>query len=295
MIDLSGLSAFPLTPFDAAGRVDTEALAAGLQPLAEAGVDSIGLLGSTGCYAYLNREERRRAVEAAAGYLDGRIPLLVGIGALRTDDALQLARDAGDAGATVGLLAPMSYTQLTADEVYEHFATVARESSLPLCIYDNPGTTHFKFTPELVGRLSNVEGIIAVKSPATSANKPHLDQLRAATRIGFSLGYSGDWYCAEALLSGADTWYCVLAGLFPKSCMAIVRAAQQGDTAEVSRINGALEPVWALFRTHSSLRVMYAIAKHQGLSWAEPPKPILPLGPSAQKTVVEEIARLNLS
>jgi 4-hydroxy-tetrahydrodipicolinate synthase len=61
-----GLSAFPITPADEGGRVDTDALATLLGRLQAAGVDSVGLLGSTGTYAYLTRSERRRAVEAAA-------------------------------------------------------------------------------------------------------------------------------------------------------------------------------------------------------------------------------------
>ncbi len=64
-----GLSAFPITPADPHGHVDTDALVRLVQRLAAAEVDSIGLLGSTGTYAYLTRAERRRAVEAAAGCL----------------------------------------------------------------------------------------------------------------------------------------------------------------------------------------------------------------------------------
>jgi len=62
-----GLSAFPPTPADGDGRVHAEALARLVDRLCEAGVDSIGLLGSTGLYSYLGRDERRRAVRAAAG------------------------------------------------------------------------------------------------------------------------------------------------------------------------------------------------------------------------------------
>ena len=60
-----GLSAFPITPADADGRVDVEALQRLVKRLTDAGVDSIGLLGSTGSYPYLSRTERRRAIVAA--------------------------------------------------------------------------------------------------------------------------------------------------------------------------------------------------------------------------------------
>ena len=97
-----GLVAFPITPADAGGRVDAEALRALLGRLTDAGVDSIGLLGSTGSYPYLTREERRRAVEIAVACVGGRAPILVGVGALRTDEAVRLGQDAAGAGADVG-------------------------------------------------------------------------------------------------------------------------------------------------------------------------------------------------
>ena len=165
---LKGLSAFPITPADAEGRVEVDALRRLVASLCAAKVDSIGLLGSTGTYAYLSRIERRRALDAAIEEAGAQAPILVGVGALRTDDAVRLAEDAKAAGAAAGLLAPVSYTPLAEEEVFQHFATVARASGLPLCIYDNPGTTHFRFSPALVGRLSRLPGIIAVKSPARS-------------------------------------------------------------------------------------------------------------------------------
>ena len=105
-----GLSAFPITPSDADGRVDTDALRALVERLCKSDVDSIGLLGSTGIFAYLSRQERRTTVEAAVATANGRKPILVGVGALRTDTAVLLAKDAVAAGAAAGLLAAVSYT-----------------------------------------------------------------------------------------------------------------------------------------------------------------------------------------
>lgn len=296
MVHLKGLSAFPITPSNRDGQVDAGALRALLAPLIAAKVDSIGLLGSTGSYPYFSRDERRRAVQAATALADGRTPILVGVGALRTDDAIRLAQDARDAGAVAGLLAPVSYTPLTDDEVFEHFQTVARESKLPICIYDNPGTTHFRFTPALIGRLSHVDGIVAVKSPAldAAAVPGHVAELRAVVPNGFSLGYSADWNCTEALLAGGETWYSVLAGIFPKVCLDIVRAAASGDAAKARQLDARLQPVWQLLKTFSSLRVVYAIANLSGICAAEPPRPILPLPPDAQKKVGEVLAGMEL-
>jgi len=129
-----GLSAFSITPADRSGRVDTAALSRLVDRLVSARVGSVGLLGSTGTYMFLSREERRRAIEAAVEVTRGDMPLIVGVGALRTDDAVAHAQDAERAGASGLLLAPVSYTPLTEDEVFHHFATVAGATGLPLCI-----------------------------------------------------------------------------------------------------------------------------------------------------------------
>lgn len=284
-----GLSAFPITPADQAGRIDMVALRKLVARLASAGVDSIGLLGSTGTYMYLTIEERRRAVEAAIDEVAGRTPVIVGIGALRTDDAIRLAQDAKAIGAAAGLLSAASYTPLTDDEVFEHFSTVARESGLPIVIYDNPGTTHFRFTPELIGRLSNVPGIVAIKNPGWSAEDTgrNLAEQRRIAPKGFSIGCSGDWMATETLLAGADTWYSVLGGLLPNICLKLVRSAQKGEAAEARRLNGELAPIWNVFRQYSSLRVVYALAEQLDLCHSKPPPPILPLPESAKRQVAE--------
>lgn len=121
------------------------------------------VFGLNGHLCYLSRQERRRAAKAAAECLQGQVPLVVGIGTLRTNQAQDLARDAETAGADALLMAPVSYTPLTQDEAFEHYRAVTSTSGLPVCIYSNPGTTHFTFGSELLGRLSRLPTIRTVK------------------------------------------------------------------------------------------------------------------------------------
>ncbi len=289
-----GLSAFPLTPADEHGRVDVEALSRLIVRLDAAGVDSIGLLGSTGSYAYLSREERLRAVQAAVECLKGKRTLIVGAGALRTDEAFALAQDAEKAGADALLLAPVSYTPLTQEEAYHHFAAVAGSTALPLCIYNNPSTTHFTFGEELLVRLAYIPHILSVKMPLPSDMqfKAELERLRPRLGEGFAIGYSGDWGCAEALLQGADSWYSVIAGLLPVPAQRLFTAAKAGNKAEVQRLQAFFEPLWALFKTFGSYRVIYTAANLLSLTHRQPPLPIMPLGVSDTQRVEEALAKL---
>lgn len=118
----TGLSAFPLTPVDEQ-HIDEAAYALLVQRCAAAGADSITALGSTGSYAYLTRAERARVAQLTVQHADD-VPVIVGIGALRTQHVLQHAEDAQAAGASGVLLAPVSYQPLTCQDVYGLFEDV---------------------------------------------------------------------------------------------------------------------------------------------------------------------------
>ncbi|WP_245413818.1 dihydrodipicolinate synthase family protein [Fulvimarina endophytica] len=282
----SGLSAFPVTPADQDGRVDADALARTVERLVEVKVDSIGLLGSTGIYAYLSRTERRRAVEAAAECAKGRVPLIVGVGALRTDEALDLARDAEAAGADALLMAPVSYTPLTQDEAFEHYRIVAAASALPFCIYNNPGTTHFTFGIELLERLSALPTIRAVKMPLPASGDVAGELALLRARTDMSVGYSGDWGTADAMLAGADAFFSVLGGLLPRPVLALLRAGKAGDEREARRLDEELRPLWETFRAYGSLRVIYVLRDALGMEPAALPLPLRPLAPEARDRVL---------
>lgn len=289
-----GLSAFPLTPTDERGRVDTDTLGRLLERLCIARVNSVGLLGTTGIYAYLTRQERRRAVEAAVECIGARVPLVVGVGALRTDHAQELTRDAEAAGADALLMAPMSYTPLNQDEVYEHYRAVAAVTRLPLCIYNNPGTTHFSFSTDLLERLSGIATIRAVKMPLP-ADGDYAEELAVLrSRTGLAVGYSGDWGMADAMLAGADAFYSALGGILPVISQSLLRSATRGDAEEVRRIDGLLAPILEAFKTYGSLRVIYALLELLDLGTAQPPPPVLPLGPEARERVAEAVMPLQI-
>jgi 4-hydroxy-tetrahydrodipicolinate synthase len=271
----SGLSAFPITPLTPAGEIVATDLVRLVQRIEAGGADSIGLLGSTGTYMFISREQRRRAVAAAVGAATS-LPVMVGVGAMRTDDAQSLARDAATEGAAGLLMAPVSYTPLTEEEVFEHFLAVASASDLPLCIYSNPGTTNFTFRPEFVARLATIATVAAIKLPLPSSGDIPADlaAFRQAAP-GLSIGYSGDWGCKDALLAGADCWFSVAGGLFPERAAALTAAAMKGDREEADRHDSAFAGLWGLCKANGSLRLIYAAANMLGLTDAQPPRPLL--------------------
>ncbi|WP_138907016.1 dihydrodipicolinate synthase family protein [Streptomyces chryseus] len=266
----TGLSAFPLTPIPGNGSVDEKAFATLVNRLATAGVDSIGALGSTGSYAYLTREERAHVARVAVDNADG-VPVIVGVGALRTLQVLQAAEDAQNAGASGVLLAPVSYQPLTDDDVFGLYEEVTANLSIPLVVYDNPGTTHFTFTDELYARLARLPQVASIKIPSLPADtakaRARVEHLRRLLPDTVTVGISGDAAAARGLNAGCDAWYSVIGGTFPEPALALTRAAQTGQHERALEESQRLQPLWDLFTRHGgSLRVVAAAAAHLGLT-----------------------------
>ncbi|MNC05521.1 4-hydroxy-tetrahydrodipicolinate synthase [compost metagenome] len=274
-----GLSAFPLTPLDETGVNEQEFIPL-IERLVSAGVDSIGVLGSTGNYAYLTRAQRERVLQLAV-QAAGDTPVMTSISALRTLDVLHLAEDAQRAGAGAVLLAPVSYQPLTDEEVIHLYEQVSCNLSVPLCVYDNPNTTHFRFSDELHGRIAQLPNVGAIKIPGVPAGAEaaglRIENLRELVPSRVALGISGDPSAAAGIKAGCEVWFSVLGGLLPKTCLQLTRLVQAGREEEAEQISILLEPLWAVFRQYGSLRVASAIA--QQLGFISSPALLLPLLP----------------
>jgi len=295
----TGLSAFALTPIseDRDSGIDEAAYSHLIARLADARVDSIAALGSTGSYAYLNRVERRRAVELAVAAA-GDIPVIAGIGSTRTRDVLDHADDAQEAGAAALLLAPVSYQPLTEEEVYELFREVDRAVSVPVVVYDNPGTTHFTFSDDLHARIAVLPHVRSIKIPPVDGGPAALEERVAALRgkipADVTIGISGDYVAAEALNAGFDAWYSVLAGVLPVPCRAITDAAIVGDVTRATDLSNQLTPLWELFIDYGSYRVVSALAEELGLvSHPNLPRPVRGLESDARGRLRQAITILH--
>ncbi|WP_223628159.1 dihydrodipicolinate synthase family protein [Microbacterium sp. EST19A] len=293
----TGLSAFPLTPLRD-DSFDEASYARLIERLVAAGVDSLTALGSTGSYMYLDREERRRVARAAVT-LAGDVPVMVGVGALRTSEVQRLADDAQDAGASAVLLAPVTYQALTDDEVFALFEDVTAGLSVPLVVYDNPGTTHVTFTDDLYGRIATLPHVASIKIPGVPSDPQiaaaRVQAIRGRIPSTVSIGVSGDCLAATGLNAGCDAWYSAIGGTLPVPALTITRAAQSGDHAAATAESMRLQPLWDLFAEYGSYRVTAAIAEHLDLVAPNSlPRPVQALNLQGRTKVAEITDRLGL-
>lgn len=283
----TGLSAFPITPFNHEG-IDFTAFEKLIANLTQAKVDSICAMGSTGLYPYLNRKELSRVAKVTVEMADS-IPVMAGIGSLRTLDVLKNAEAVQQAGVSAVLLAPMSYHRLNDNEVYSLFDKVTAELSVPLCVYENPGATNFTFSNELYAEICKLPNVAAIKLPGmpfeTEAGEKKLSQLRDTLPSTVAIGVSADKFSAAGIASGCDLWLSVLGGLFPKTVQAMLLAAKTQTRIEALTASAKFDDLWQLFtRNRGGLRVMATAANILGYTEGNClPEPLQPLAGDDKK------------
>lgn len=284
-----------MTPLTEDG-IDQASLVRLVGRITDAGVRSIGVLGSTGIYPYLSRDERREALEVAvAAAADASI--MCGVGALSTREVIANAEDAQRAGVSALLLTPVSYHRLTTEEVYGLYRDVASASSVPVFVYDSPGTTGFVFTDELLGRIAQLPHIggIKIPPPPTGTTATRLAELRATFGTKQSIGLSGDWEAVEALIAGFDVWHSVIAGIFPRYAKELADAAKTGNAENARELSARMDPLWALFKSHGSLRMVSALAEELGLTGKDTlPRPLQGLGEEPRSEIRAFLQLSNL-
>jgi 4-hydroxy-tetrahydrodipicolinate synthase len=291
-MDFTGVVAYPITPFTADGAVHYAELRRMISSLAVSGVDSITVLGSSGSFAYLDRAERAAVVKAAAeevGAANGTVPVYAGVSAVGTREILTLAADAEDAGAAGLVVSAVSYVPLMAEEVAAQTRTLADRTELPICLYNNPGTTQFDFPVELVGELSTVPNIVALKDPGGT---PETFTTRTAavhemTSDGFAHGISGDTAIVDNAVA-ADAWHSGPAALLPELYVRLRAALVSGDAADFAACREVLTPVIHTLAAQRKLSSLHSLARACGWDAGDPRLPLLPVPGSQQR----DLARL---
>ena len=277
----TGLSAFPITPFRDE-KLDFKAFEVLITNLTQAKVDSICAMGSTGLYPYLSRNELCQVAKATVE-MAGNIPVMAGIGSLRTLDVLKNAEALQQVGVSAVLLAPVSYHRLNDSEVYSLFDKVTSEISVPLCVYENPGATNFTFSHELYAEITKLPNVTAIKLPGmpfeTAEGEKKLAELRELLPKHVAIGVSADKYAAAGIASGCDMWLSVLGGLFPKTVQTMMQTAKKQTRSEAMAASGDLEQMWQLFiQNRGGMRVMATAADILGFTEGNClPEPLQPL------------------
>ena len=180
MLKLKGVVPALTTPFREDGALDLPAFRRLVDCVIEDGVHGILVNGCTGESWALDDDERLELFRAAAAQTRGRVPLVVGCGAMTAGQAIHKVRQAETAGCDVVMIQPPWYVMPGEEEVYEYYRKVVRSTSLPVVVYNIPRRTGIHLSPSLVSRLADEPNVIALKE----ASKDFLVLSEMVRRVG---------------------------------------------------------------------------------------------------------------
>ena len=286
-----GVYSVTVTPFDESGALDLPALARYLDWQVREGVHGLIPLGSTGEFLSLTEDERAAVVETAMAAVAGRVPLLIGAGAERTEDAIRHARQAEAAGADGVMIIPPYYCTPTPDELFVHYRRIAEAISIPIMLYNNPATANVDLTPPVVARLSEIDGVRYIKESTLEVTRVRdiLDLCGdRMTVFGGILGF-------ESFVEGAEGWVAVASNLAPAHCARLFAlTADAQDYAAARALYAELLPLIRLVGGHRYVSATKAGLELMGFRAGPPRSPRLPASPADVAEARAALERLGL-
>jgi len=257
--------------------------------LIKAGVHGLTPLGSTGEFAYLGHEQRADAVRVTIEAAAGRVPVIAGVAATATADAVAQARSYQKLGAD-GILAILeSYFPLTEPQVEAYFRAIADAVDVPVVLYTNPQFQRTDLTLDVIARLSEHPRIRYIKDASTNTGRllsimnrsPQLKVFSASAHIP-----------AAVMLIGGVGWMAGPACVIPRQSVILYELCRAGRWPEAMALQRKLWRINEIFARFNLAACIKAALEIQGYDAGDPLPPQQPLGKEQRSIVAAALAEV---
>ena len=280
-----------ITPFSADGSIDLDEAVRVAEHLVGHGSEGIVVHGTTGEASTLTDDEKLALVEAVAGAVGSKVPVIAGTGSNDTAHSAHLTRAAAKLGVAGFLAVTPYYNKPPIAGIEAHVrAMAAAAGDLPLILYNIPQRVVLHLTPAELDRLSQIDTVVAVKQAVTD-----LDEARQIVEAGRLALYAGndDLLLPFAQLGGVGG-ICVASHIAGDDMLAVQAAVDRGDLAEARRLDAALTPLFeALSVTVNPIPIKTAM-ELLGFATGNLRLPLVPATPAERATVREAMVARGL-
>ena len=283
-----------VTPFNEDGSVNCEAAADFAEWLLANGSDGLVVEGSTGEAATMFMDEKIAVLKAVVERVNGRAPVIVGAGTNCTASTIELINAVEACGVDGLLVVGPYYNKPTQEGYYQHFAAVAKSTTLPIIVYNVPGRTGSNIEPKTIARLAaEFPNIVAVKEAA--GNVAQTAELFRVLPENVTI-YSGDDGLILPFMSvGARGVISVLGNIGGQMLQDVMQLYSEGKVAEAAELNKKLVPLASsLFIESNPIPVKYAVTKVTGINAGAPRLPLTPISEAGKAKLDAVLAEYNL-
>ena len=222
------------TKFTSDDTLDLVMFKKNIEAQIEAGVHGIILGGTLGEASTLTQNEKETLIKETLAITQGRIPVIINIAEQSTKDAVAIAKHAEAVGANgLMLLPPMRY-KATDFETVTYFGEIAKSTTLPIMLYNNPIDYKIEITLDMLNDLKQYSNIEAVKE----STRDITNVIRIKNKFGdrFKVFTGVDTLGLESLVTGADGWVAGLVCAYPAETVAIYQLVKAGMIKEAVKI-----------------------------------------------------------
>ena len=254
-----GMASAMVTPMRPDGSVDYETFARFIEFQIAEGIDALVAVGTTGESATLSQQERKDVIRFTVEQVNGRVPVVAGVGTNNTEHVLDFAKSACEFGADALLCVTPYYNKATQGGLYKHFSMIADAATKPVIMYNVPSRTGCNLAPDTVAKLAEHENICGLKE--ASGNMGQVVEIIA--KCGDKLDiYSGDDALTVPMMSmGGMGCISVLSNVVPKLASQMCAKFFVGDIAGAAEIQCRTLPlVDALFSEVNPIPAKAAVA-----------------------------------
>jgi len=239
---LSGVIAFPITPFKEDLSLDLPALHQNLTSLLNYQISAIVAAGGTGEMYSLTPAEYTRVIELTALAVEDRVPVIAGVG-FGQRLAIEMAQTAEKAGADGVLVFPPYYQQAEDDGLFEYYRAIGAATKLGMLVYSRDWTN---FTPAMVERLTSIPTLIGWKDGQGDIRRLQAIMNRVGDRLHW-IGGAGDDMVAAYYSIGIRTFSSSIATVAPRLSLKLHELADAGDSEALTELlNECVIPLYAL-------------------------------------------------
>lgn len=266
-----------LTPIDENERIDEPTMRRHVDFVINGGVHGILAFGSNGEFYMMEEDETRQALEIMVSQAAGRVPVYCGIGAIRTQKCVRIARMAEEVGAQgISVLQPM-FLKPTEEELFRHFRTIADAvPGMPMLLYNNPGRTGYTMSYSLVERLADAcPNIVGMKDSSGDMTRT-AEFIRRNRGRNFKVFGGKDTLVFGTLVHGGAGGVCSTANMYPELVCSIYNKFVEGDLAGSLEAQYRLNPVRLSMDLASFPVSTKDMANMMGLHVGLPYRPSLP-------------------
>lgn len=291
MTNFRGVFPYLVSPSDSAGQIQTGVLGRLCDDLIGAGVHGLTPLGSTGEFAYLNRDQRRTVVQTTIDAAQGRVPVVAGVASTSTADAVAQAQSYQKLGAN-GILAILeAYFPLKDAQIESYFRAVADSVDIPVVIYTNPQFQRSDLTLDVVARLADHPRIQYIKDASTNTGR----LLSMINRCGDRLSvFAASAHIPTAVMMiGGVGWMAGPACVVPKQSVALYdlcEARRWDEAMALQRRLWRLNEAFARYNLAACIKTGLDI---QGYAVGDPIAPQLALTADERKVIETVLAELG--